>query len=190
MEGRVTPEAFGEVTTVVITHDHPDHLDVPALKQILAKGSATVVGNGEVAAKLGREGIAVEVLEEGTRRVGVWTLQATASAHEPILADAVPRNTAILVNGRVLNPGDSFGSPLLAFAGVELLVLPVMAPFLTEIGALDFARRMRPEAVIPVHDGYARDFFLAQRYETYGLDFDKEGIAFHPLAEPGQSVTI
>lgn len=110
--------------------------------------------------------------------------------HEPILSDSLPRCTAFLVNERVLNPSDSFQSSLFAFEGVELLVLPVMAPFLTELTVVDFARRMRPRQVLPVHDGYAKDFFLEQRYETYGPYFDKLGIRFHALAEPGAGVDL
>ena len=29
IEGRVTPETFRDVSTVVITHSHPDHLALP-----------------------------------------------------------------------------------------------------------------------------------------------------------------
>jgi L-ascorbate metabolism protein UlaG (beta-lactamase superfamily) len=81
-----------------------------------------------------------------------------------ILADTTPCHTAFLVDDRVLNCGDSFADPLLPFAGVDTLIMPVMAPFLTEVGAADFARRMRPRQVIPVHDGYENDFFVRQRY--------------------------
>jgi len=186
----VTPQAFVNVSTVVITHDHPDHLDVAAVRQIVDRSGATVLGNGEVAATLRAEGIAVTVIEEGTRQVGAFTLQAIPTTHEPILAETLPRMTAFLVNGRVLNPADSFQPSLEAFAGVELLALPVMAPFLTEIAVMDFARRMRPRQALPVHDGYARDFFLTQRYETYAPYFKDLGIQFHALAEPGVSITL
>ncbi len=192
IEGRVRPETFADVANVVVTHDHPDHLDVGALKQILELSGAGVVANGEVAAKLGEEGIAATAIEEGELAVGAFTLRATPAAHEAILSDTTPRNTAFLVNGRLLNPGDSFREPLLAFAGVEALVLllPVTAPFLTEIGAFEFAKRMRPAAVLPVHDGFAKEFFLRQRYETYRTFFEREGIRFHGLAEPGASVVL
>lgn len=189
-DGQVTPDVFADVSTVVITHDHPDHLDITALKQIVARSGAMVVGNGEVATKVGQEGIEAAILEEGTRQIGAFTLQATPADHEPILSKETPRNTAFLVNSLVLNPGDSFGSPLLAFAGVDVLVLPVMAPFLTEPTAFDFARRMRPRQIIPVHDGYAKGFFRRLRYETYGSFFNEIGIQLHPLSEPGAGIDL
>jgi L-ascorbate metabolism protein UlaG (beta-lactamase superfamily) len=189
-EGRVTPDQFGDVSTVVLTHEHPDHLDVKALRQILSKSGATVIGNGEVAAKLQKEGIEVVIHEEGTRQAGPFTLRAIPAEHQPILSDTLPRNTAFLINERVLNPGDSFAPALLAWKGVELLVLPVMAPFLTELVASDFAKRMQPRQVLPVHDGYAKDFFLKGRYETYESFLKKLDIQFHALAEPGASVEV
>ena len=112
------------------------------------------------------------------------------AAHQPILAATIPPNTAYLVNDRVLNPGDSFDTSLLAWKGTEALILPVMAPFLTEVEALAFARRMEPRQILPVHDGYAKDFFLKSRYDTYEEFFKKDGIRFHRSAEVGASVEM
>lgn len=106
----------------------------------------------------------------------------------PILADSLPRNTAFLVDERVLNVGDSFDPALLEHKGVEVLVLPVMAPYLTELIAYDFGRRMEPRAVVPVHDGYARDAFVKRRYDTYETFFKKVGIQFHRLDAPGAGI--
>ena len=190
IEKLVTPERFRDVTTVVITHTHADHLDLAALEQILTLSGARVIGNGEVAATLQEHGIEVTIIDEGPLTAGAFTLVAIPTPHEPILAPTAPRHTAFLVNQRVLNCGDSFAAPLLPYAGVEVLVLPVMAPFLTEVGAFDFARRMRPRQVIPVHDGYAKPFFLAQRYENYGQQLAAVDVTFHRLAEPGDGVTV
>lgn len=190
VEGLVKPDAFRDVSTVVITHGHPDHLDLNALKQILALSGAVVIANGEVADTLGKEDIDVTVVEEGEHAAGPFRLRAIPTPHEPILAPSLPRHTAFLVNERVLNCADSFGEPLLAHAGVDVLIVPVMAPFLTEVGAFDFARRMRPRQVIPVHDGYSKPFFLKLRYDNYEKQFGQIGVRFHRLAEPGDGVTL
>jgi L-ascorbate metabolism protein UlaG (beta-lactamase superfamily) len=190
IEGLVTPETFRDVSTVVITHGHGDHLDLEPLKQILALSGANVVTNGEVAATLREAGIAATTIEEGPLTIGAFKLHAIPTPHEAVLAPALPRHTAFLVNDLVLNCGDSFGEPLLPYAGVEALVLPVMAPFLTEPRAFDFARRMRPRQVIPVHDGYAKDFFVKQRHDNFGKQFAALDIQFHKLAKPGDSVTV
>jgi hypothetical protein len=54
----------------------------------------------------------------------------------------------------------------------------------------DFARRMHLRHVIPVHDGYAKDFFVRQRYDNYARVFTRMNIAFHQLAEPRDGVTV
>jgi L-ascorbate metabolism protein UlaG (beta-lactamase superfamily) len=190
IEGRVSPETFQDVSTIVITHSHPDHLALEPLKHILALSSADVVTNGEVAAILDDEGIAATTIEEGTLTAGAFRLRAIPTPHEAILADTVPRHTAFLVNDRVLNCGDSFADPLLPYAGVDVAIMPVMAPFLTEVGVAAFARRMRPRQVIPVHDGYAKEFFVNQRYANYDKVFTTMNIQFHKLAEPGDGVTV
>jgi L-ascorbate metabolism protein UlaG (beta-lactamase superfamily) len=190
VEGRVIPETFRDVSTVVITHGHPDHLALDPLKRILALSGADVVTNGEVAATLRDEGIEATTIEEGTLTAGAFTLRAIPTPHEAILADTTPRHTAFLVDERVLNCGDSFADPLLPYAGVEVLIMPVMAPFLTEVGAAAFARRMGPRQVIPVHDGYAKEFFVRQRYDNYERVFTAMKIQFHKLAEPGAGVTV
>jgi prepilin-type processing-associated H-X9-DG protein len=190
IDGHVTPETFQDVSTIVITHSHPDHLALEPLKQILALSDADVVTNGEVAAILQGEGIDATIIEEGMLTVGAFTLRAIPTPHEAILADTVPRHTAFLVDDRVLNCADSFADPLLPYAGVEVLIMPVMAPFLTEVGAAAFARRMRPHQVIPVHDGYVKDFFVRLRYDNYDRVFTEMNIQFHKLAEPGASVTV
>lgn len=189
-EGRVKPEQLADVATVVLTHGHPDHLDIEALRKILSLSGASVLANGEVTETLREKGIEATVHEEGTRQAGPFTLRAIPARHEPILADELPKNTAFLVNERVLNPGDSFDPALLEWKGVELLLFPAMAPFLTELGAYDFVRRMQPKQAAPLHDGYAKDFFLKARYETYDKYLKKLGIQFHALAEPGASVEI
>jgi L-ascorbate metabolism protein UlaG (beta-lactamase superfamily) len=190
LEGRVDPATFRDVSTVVITHSHPDHLALEPLKQILALSGADVVTNGEVAAILQDQGIAATTIEEGTLTAGAFTLRAIPTPHEAILADTVPRHTAFLVDDRVLNCGDSFADPLLPYAGVEVLIMPVTAPFLTEVGAAAFARSMRPRQVIPVHDGGAKEFFVRQRFDNYDRVFAAMGVQFHKLAEPDASVKL
>ena len=190
-EGRVTPEHFADVTTVIITHTHADHLDVNALRRIIELSGAAVYGNHEVVETLRREAIEATRFDEGTRRLGAFTLQAIETPHEEILSDKpFPLQTAFLVNDRLLNTADSFRDPLCEFEGVEVLALPITAPFLTEVGVMEFIEEMQPRHVIPLHDGYARDFFVKMRHQAYGAFCEKLGVIFHPLAEPGASVDL
>lgn len=190
VEGLVRPETFGQVTYIIITHSHPDHLDVDALTKIVALSGAEVWSTGEVAEKLKPAGVRVREIEQGNLQLGRFTLQAIPVAHEPILADHLPSMFAFLIDGKVLNTVDSFSDKLLAFQGVELLMLPVMAPFLTEMTIARFVEKMQPKAILPLHDGYAKPFFVTQRYNNYEQHFSKRGIKFHRPEQPGQGVDL
>jgi L-ascorbate metabolism protein UlaG (beta-lactamase superfamily) len=185
VDGRVKPTILNDVSGVVITHDHPDHLDVDALKIILRGRHARVFGTAALAAKLDSVDIYVEVLDQPMARCGPFTIRSIPVKHEAILANNLPSAVAVLINDRLLHCGDSFDDALLQFAGVEVLALPVMAPFLTELRVMDFALKMAPKRVVPLHDGHVRDWFVTQRYDTYATYFKQAGIDFVRLEEPG-----
>ena len=190
VDGRVDPRDLSDVDFILFTHGHPDHFDCEALRTIVGDGEPRIFGGNKVAATLRSQGFTVsEVGEEGLD-LGPFTVRALPVRHEPILAEEIPAVLAFVVNDRLLNPGDSFDERLHQFAGIEALALPVMAPFLTEIGAYEFASSMRPSHVLPVHDGYARDWFLTQRYDTYEPYFEKAGMTFHRLQQPGDGFDL
>jgi len=63
-----------------------------------------------------------------------------------------------------------------------------LAPFTTELIVSAFADALKPKQILPVHDGYAKDFFLEQRYKTYSEHFEKSGIIFHKISLPGDFI--
>lgn len=190
VEGLVKIEQFRHVNWIVITHSHPDHLDLVALKQIVELSGAIVIANSESAEKIRAEAVAVTVVEDGSKTFGAFRLHAIPAKHQPILADSLPQNTGFAVNERLLNGGDSFDPALEAQRGIDTLAVPVLAPYLTELQVMDYVRRVQPKRVIPIHDGYAKDFFIAQRYDNYEKEFKKLNIGFQRLAKAGDTVTL
>lgn len=61
LEGLVQPEVFKDVSVIIITHNHPDHLDVVTLKRIMALRQAVNISNREVAAELKEYGLTVQI---------------------------------------------------------------------------------------------------------------------------------
>src|SRR6201999_1350998 len=103
--GLVRPDDFKDLSAVILTHQHPDHMDDESLKKILENnGSAVVITNTEIQSRLAEEGITAELLEEGRRTVGSFTLEAVAAEHAKLLNAKTPQNTAYLVNGALLHP--------------------------------------------------------------------------------------
>lgn len=111
-------------SAIVITHTHPDHLDIDTLKRILAVRQLEVHGNAEVARDLAEVGILCKAHGEGEFSLLGFNLQAIEAAHEPILAATLPLMYAYLIEGRVLHVVDSFDEKLLTFASPELLLAP------------------------------------------------------------------
>ena len=190
IEGRVMPEQFSHVNTVIITHNHPDHVDVGMLRTIVAQSHATVFGNAATQAALSKEQISVTLLADGMQQTPNFTIRAIPAPHAAILADELPDNTAYVINDVFLNPGDSFAPALAALRGIKSAAIPSMAPWTTELAIADFAASLAPKSIIPVHDGYAKDFFLQQRYQNFTRHFTKQGATFEQLYNPGDYVDL
>ena len=90
---------------------------------------------------------------------GSFTLAAIEAPHAPILDAASPQSTAYLIDEIFLNSSDSFADSLSANKRTPVLALPIMAPWMTELEVAEFARRMLPQRIIPVHVGYCEADF-------------------------------
>jgi L-ascorbate metabolism protein UlaG (beta-lactamase superfamily) len=189
-EGLVTPDRFADVNSIIITHKHPDHFDVDILKNIKKLSDAPIYTNTEVAAELEKAGMACSIIEDGDLRLGPFQLKAIPVIHEPIMDNPLPQMTAFVINNKVLHPVDSMHDSLLQYKGIELLLMVTMAPFATETRISGFADKLQPKQILPVHDGYAKPFFIKQRYDAYTKHFDKQGIKFHAINEVGAGITL
>lgn len=173
------------LTAVVVTHQHADHLDPERGGALLAANpEARVLMEAETAATVADSGYAdrVEVLGAG-RTVelgsgeGAVTLTGVGERH----ADNhpyVPRvgNTGVVVRAAgepvLYHPGDALdGEP----GEVDLLCVPVNAPWGKVAEAIAFVRRLAPaRGIVPIHDGLLNDRGHAM-YLTHIGDFGAEG---------------
>ena len=126
--------------------------------------------------------------EQGTRRVGATSVRAVAAEHAALLGAVPPPNVAYVIEEKLLHPGDSFARSLDACRGIPLLALPVAAPWTSELGAAEFAERIAPRTIVPIHDGYVKEPFARMRHENYEKHFSRGGIAFRSLLHPGDAI--
>lgn len=191
VEGKVKPSQFTNLSAIILTHNHPDHIDADSLKEIIKNNpNAVPLANREIKTKLAEKDVAVETFEAGTRSVGAFQIEAFDAPHEKILADEIPQNTAYVVDGAFVHPGDSLAESVVRYAGTKILALPTMAPWETELQTFDFAKKMRPQFVVPIHDGYAKDFFLEARYENFQKFLKRENIEFQWMNKAGDYFEI
>ncbi len=186
VEGKVKPSQFTDLAAIILTHNHPDHIDPDSLKEIMENNpNAVLLANSEIKTKLAEKEISVEAFETGTRRIGDFTIEAFDAPHEKILADEIPQNTAYLIDEVFIHPGDSLADSVIKYARTKILALPTMAPWETELQTFDFAKKMRPQYVVPIHDGYAKDFFLESRYQNFQKHLQRENIEFQWMSKAG-----
>jgi L-ascorbate metabolism protein UlaG (beta-lactamase superfamily) len=178
-EGLVKPDDFAYVSAIIITHIHPDHLDIDNLKKIVALSGAPVITNNQVAEVLQKQSITTEIFTDGIRTFGGMKFKAMPVIHMPLLDSPTPEMTGFIINDNILHPVDSFHTSLYQFKGMELLILPIMAPFCTELQVAEFAGTLKPKHILPVHDGFGKAFFLKQRHQNYVKHFEAKGIQFH-----------
>ena len=190
-EGKVKPNQFKDLTAVILTHCHPDHIDDESLAQIIENNpNAIVLANGEIQSKLVEKKIEVEKFETGTRKVGNFDLEAFDAPHEKLLADEIPQNTSYVVDDVFVHPGDSLSETIYKKTGTKVLALPMMAPWETELHTFEFARKMSPQQVVPIHDGYAKDFFVESRYQAFSTFLKRENIEFLWMNKAGDFIEI
>ena len=148
-----TQNEVRDIDIVLITHEHADHVHVPSLKTVLSHNPrAKVYTNRGVGELLKNEGIPYELLEHGqTASVSGVVIEGYGDRHAPIyptVQDVI--NTGYFIAGRFFHPGDAFYDP---GKPVEILALPVSAPWLKIADALEYAQKIKPKICFPIHDG-------------------------------------
>lgn len=179
IEGLLRPEDIGPVDVVLLTHQHLDHYDPQALKVICGLQPTKIVTHREIGDLLEKEGLAYELLEAGEAHDAAgFRVDALAAPHGEI-PTALPYNLAYLINETLLHPGDSFAVD--GLGNFPVLALPVAAPWLRLVDVLAFAKRVKPQMVIPIHDAFVKDFVLERIYQLCEQDLVPQGIKFQPL---------
>ncbi|MEV0952602.1 MBL fold metallo-hydrolase [Promicromonospora sp. NPDC050249] len=157
-----TAAALTGAAAVLVTHDHFDHVDVPAVAELLtatpgvevwASGpGAAALRDGGAPANQVHEVTAGQVLDIAGARVTV------GGGDHAVIHPEVPRavNVTYLIElgGRSLyHPGDSYDAPAgLPDDGLDVLLVPVSGPWTRLAEAMDFARSVPAGAVVPIHD--------------------------------------
>lgn len=148
------PHALIDADAVLVTHEHPDHIDVMRLAGI----GIPVLGPTD--ANIGR----LELVSNlDLRRIGVgdvvslagFEVRAVGGRHA-ITYDGQPdcANLGYIVDGRVYHPGDSLHVPE---QPIETLFAPVQASWMKIAETVEFIRAINPDRTFPIHDGFLNE---------------------------------
>ncbi|MFB6721659.1 MBL fold metallo-hydrolase [Kribbella sp. NPDC056345] len=173
--------AFERADAVLVTHEHQDHLDIERVKAL----NVPVYTNAGVAAQLTELGDRVQVVEGGQSfDAAGFAVSAYGKDHAVILPEwGVPcENVGFLIDDAVYHPGDSFTQPDRA---VHTNLVPISGPWFALPPAIDYARAVKAEQLVGIHDGLLSEIGLGMMPRFLNSD-DRP---YQKLA-PGESLTI
>ncbi|MEV6344423.1 MBL fold metallo-hydrolase [Actinoplanes sp. NPDC051851] len=152
--GGLTPEdAFAGADAVLITHEHFDHFSGAKLVAALAANPALEVWtNAAVAEVFDGDSARVHVVGEGDSfTANGFDVSVHGQWHATLHAD-IPRmrNIGFSIDDEVFHPGDALTVP---GTPVQVLLLPVHAPWSRISDLIDWVREVKPARTIAIHDG-------------------------------------
>ena len=170
-------EGITGLTAILVTHQHPDHIDTARLPSLLeGNPGAALYADPQTTAQLGAPCREVHVGDE--LRIGELTVRAVGGRHAVIHPEIpVIENISYLVGdadhpARLMHPGDALfvpGEP------VDVLATPAAAPWMKISEAVDYLRAVAPRVAVPIHQGIiateARGIYHGRLAEMGRADF-------------------
>ena len=165
-----TPEsdALEGVEAVLVTHEHPDHLDVERLRAALSRSSDLVVVTCQGASDAlldglhgaARERVAerVTVMQGGvTTSVAGFTVTGVGDEHALNHPDApIVDNVGMLLDGRVAHLGDA-----LTPTDAEVVLVAAQAPWMSVPDQARYLKSIPARRILGVHDALMTDVGLS-----------------------------
>lgn len=170
--GNMSDEWHGltDLVAVLITHQHPDHVDPAHLRDLLAANpQSRVLVEPGVAPIVADAGGTPEPVPSGTvLTLGDLTVE-TVGGHHAVIHRDIPRigNVGFVLREAggptLFHPGDSYAT---APTGVDVLATPAYGPWCAMKEAIDFARAVGAAKGFLIHEGLLNE-------RGWGLSFGR-----------------
>ena len=146
--------ALADLAAIVVTHQHPDHIDVKRLPRLLETNpDAVLLADPQTVDMLGT-GAWLENADGRETLLGNVIVRGVGSTHAEITPQ-LPRvnNVGVVVSApgepSLFHPGDTYEY---APADVDVLALPLSAPWAKVSETIEFVLRVGPRTMFPIHD--------------------------------------
>jgi L-ascorbate metabolism protein UlaG (beta-lactamase superfamily) len=168
---------------ILITHQHADHFDQAKLAPVLESNpEVPIIAEPAVAEKLAEFDATPGAVGESIH-IGGFDIEIVGGEHA-LIHERVPRigNIGFVIaqtdGPRLFHPGDSYATTP---SGIDLLALPITAPWSRVGNMVDFLNAVNPGQAIPIHDSIVsdngREIYMRMAGELKGESID--------LADPG-----
>jgi L-ascorbate metabolism protein UlaG (beta-lactamase superfamily) len=169
-----------DLDAILVTHQHPDHVDVERLPALLdANPEARLLVEPQAAELLVAADLAAQHLVAGEpTHVGAVEVTAVGQRHA-LINEFIPRidNLGVVLRAEgeptFFHPGDAYDAEP---GEVDVLALPLNAPWAASRDTIAFVRRIAPRVAVPVHDALlspaGRRLYLShvQNFGPEGMD--------------------
>ena len=177
-------EDLRDLTAILSTHQHPDHVDearLPAL--VAANPEATVITDPDTHAEAAKLGVTATVAGPGDAlEIGGVAINGVGGRHATIYRDFpdIANTGYVIDHGAFYHPGDSFHVPEQA---IDVLGVPIYAPWMKIAEAADFVNAVKPRVSVPIHEGMLKNpAFVNALIERFTADVAP--LRQLPTAEP------
>jgi L-ascorbate metabolism protein UlaG (beta-lactamase superfamily) len=164
-----TPNDWGKIDILLLTHIHKDHCFPEAIKVIHQNNQNLIIlSNFQVKEKLSLENIECEILKEdqekeinGIKIKGIKSIHGELPSGKP-----KPDVIGFLVDNKIYHPGDTIY--LNKKPRVEVIFVPICGTVVMDIQeAVKFSKEINPKLIIPIH-------YDSPKYPVDVNDFVKE----------------
>ena len=180
-------EALAGADAVLVTHEHPDHIDTAAVLEAVERDAGLeVFAPAGVATTLRGEAPAgadrIRTVEPGSSFDAAGFAVQSFGGQHALIHPQIPvvANIGYLVDGNVYHPGDSFIIP----DGIEVgtLLVPLHAPWSKSAEVVDFVIGVRAPRAFQIHDGLLNETGLKIVESHVHRLGAKYGTEYTPLA--------